>query len=85
MPGHFKGISKPITTDRGKTKFVFQDNANTMITVQESPLAMEVCLWFEQQVIGQPPTPSIQLTQNMVKQLLPLLQHFVDCGQLPKI
>ena len=74
--------------DRGFLKGKFKDRYGEQCSIQKSSLATEDCIWLGQDN----PTVDAQgrfcgcrmhLTQAMVAELLPMLQHFVETGELP--
>jgi len=64
-------------TGRGFAILYFVDRYGMTCTLQKSSLATEDCVWF-----GREPE-RMHLSQDMVRDLLPALQHFVDTGELP--
>lgn len=69
-------------TKRGFLIGIFTDMYGSSCSIQESSLADEACVWLGvKEVNGKP--ARMHLTQAMVADLLPLLQHFVEHGTLP--
>lgn len=89
--GRIEFTDHPVTT--------FTDRYGEKCSLQESSLATEAAIWFgtEGTIVQGPPwedvevpdnwlvTSRMHLTQAMVAHLIPLLQHFVDTGELPEI
>lgn len=75
--------------DRGFLKGSFKDHNGEACSIQESSLADADCIWLgcEHETIhpkfGLACGARMHLTQEMVADLIPLLQHFVDTGELP--
>jgi hypothetical protein len=75
--------------DRGFQKGKFKDRYGADCSIQESSLATEACIWLgcDHETIhgktGERCGARMHLTQAMVSELIPLLQHFVDTGELP--
>ena len=76
-------------TERGFTLIKFKDRYNQPCTLQESSLATEKCIWLgvhseidlnTGEHLG--PNQRMHLTQEQVKELLPLLKKFVKTGEL---
>lgn len=74
--------------DRGFLKGRFKDRYGAQCSIQKSSLATEDCIWlgcdhetFDQQC--RPCGARMHLTQQMVADLLPILQHFAETGELP--
>lgn len=76
-------------TDRGFDIIEFKDRYEQPCTLQKSSLATEDCIWLgvheeidlnTKETIG--PGIRMHLTQDQVKELLPLLQKFADTGEL---
>ncbi len=69
-----------------KTKFhgyEFNDRYRNLCSLQNSSLAGENAVWFG---VNEPDTAGntrMHLTQEMVQNLLPLLLHFAETGELP--
>lgn len=76
-------------TGRGFSRGEFRDHYDVECSIQESSLAGPMCIWLGAEevhadpVTGEPFAPRMHLTQEMVSQLLPLLQFFVEHGHLP--
>jgi len=68
----------------------FVDQYGKACSIQDSSLATEACIWLgrneneEPHYYGRPRMPRMHLTQKQVAALLPLLEHFVQHGQLPR-
>lgn len=69
-------------TDRGFRLGKFVDHYRDLCSIQESSLAGEDCIWLGQDEAGGKPA-RMHLTQEMAAALIPLLQHFVETGELP--
>lgn len=74
-------------TDRGFGLGRFQDRYGQACSIQESSLATEACLWLGCDEIlrapgSEPVNGRIHLTQAMAAELIPLLQRFVETGDL---
>lgn len=74
--------------DRGFLKGSFKDRYGEECSIQKSSLATEDCIWLgcRHETVdkqGRPCGARMHLTQAMVADLLPLLQHFVETGELP--
>lgn len=76
-------------TGRGFTLIKFKDMYEQPCSLQKSSIATEDCIWFgvhdqidlnTKEVIG--PSQRMHLTQEQVKELLPILQRFVDTGEI---
>lgn len=77
-------------TLRGFTRYDFTDLYGAECSIQKSSLATEDAIWFG---VDEPPPDTdhaksgcwgrMHLTQDQVAELLPLLQKFVDTGELP--
>jgi len=81
---------------RGFRGLRFRDRYNTACSLQESSLMFEACIWLgaheghllEDASSPHPPEKRpllarMHLTQDHVRALLPLLQHFAETGELP--
>jgi hypothetical protein len=64
-------------TERGFGCYEFTDRYDQPCSLQESSLAEESCVWFGTN------DSRAHLTVDAVRELLPLLQHFVEHGRLP--
>lgn len=71
-------------TLRGFLNGIFKDKYGSECSIQESSAASESCIWLgvDKPFDGEIGT-RMHLTQPMVANLLPLLQHFVEKGYLP--
>lgn len=74
--------------DRGFLKGKFVDRYGADCSIQKSSLATEDCIWLgcDKESVdydGKPIGARMHLTQDMVAELIPILQHFVDTGELP--
>lgn len=70
---------KQSKTIRGFGLVEFTDRYGAKCSLQESSLGTEACIW-----LGVDDAPArMHLTQQMVAELLPALQHFVATGLLP--
>jgi len=75
--------------DRGFQKGSFKDLYGEECSIQESSLATEACIWLgcNHETIdkqGRHCGARMHLTQDMVKDIIPILQYFVETGFLPK-
>jgi hypothetical protein len=76
-------------TGRGFGRAEFKDRYGEACSIQESSSAEEHCIWLgcEHETIhektGERCGARMHLTQELVAGLLPLLQHFVETGELP--
>lgn len=75
--------------DRGFLKGEFTDRYGEKCSIQKSSLATEDCIWLGQDkpTVDQNGTfcgCRMHLTQQMAMDLIPLLQHFVETGELPE-
>lgn len=81
-------------TQRGFLKGEFEDRYRQRCSIQESS-AVDPCLWLGVENTGpllagpsgekgEDVLARMHLTQEMVRDLLPLLQHFVEHGDLPR-
>ena len=76
--------------DRGFLKGAWLDRYGEKCSIQKSSLAEEDCIWLgcDHETIhhttGERCGARMHLTQQMVADLLPLLQHFVETGELPR-
>jgi len=76
-----------VTTDRGFARGEFKDHYNNSCSIQKSSLASEDCIWLGADDITTahgcgPLNTRMHLTRQMVADLLPFLQWFVDTGEL---
>lgn len=74
--------------DRGFFKGGFKDRYGADCSIQESSLATEACIWLgcDHETVdaqGRPCGARMHLTQAMARDLIPLLEHFVETGVLP--
>lgn len=71
-------------TDRGFPIFEFEDRYKSQCSVQDSSLAFESCLWLgvDKAFNGEETSTRMHLTQDMVKELLPILERFVKTGSI---
>lgn len=82
---------KKARTERGFRRWDFADRYGQKCSLQKSSLAGEEAIWFGVDVNipkelggeGKEVHERMHLTQKMVKQLLPALQHFAEKGELP--
>lgn len=72
---------QPKMTQRGFLMFEFKDHYDADCTIQESSLVVDeekgACIWFGTY------RDRMHLSQEQVKELLPILQHFAEYGFLP--
>jgi len=64
-------------TERGFVVAHFRDRYGEECSIQESSLAEEAAIWLGEG------SHRMHLTQGMVEQLLPVLEHFLKTGGLP--
>lgn len=71
-------------TNRGFSLFNFTDRYGQKCSLQASSLATESCVWLgvDVDLDGNDIRCRMHLTQEMVKELLPHLQNFVDNGSI---
>ena len=76
-------------TSRGFDLVTFKDRYDQPCSLQKSSIATEDCIWFgiheqidlyTKEVVG--PGQRMHLSQDQVKELLPLLQRFIDTGEI---
>ncbi len=67
-------------TERGFNIASFKDRYGADCSLQQSSLATENCIWLG---TNGEDGDRMHLTQKMVEDLLPYLQHFVKTGELP--
>lgn len=79
-----------ITTNRGFRLVEFRDSHENDCSIQESSSALTPMLWLgcnaaiHTSVNGTPLCLSrMHLSQERVRELIPLLQYFVETGELP--
>ena len=80
---------KLAATSRGFLRAEFRDRYGADCSIQESSLATESCIWLgcERESLGhnrEPIGARMHLTQALAAELIPLLQHFVETGELPR-
>jgi hypothetical protein len=68
---------KTYVLERGFRKADFKDRYNADCSIQESSLASEAAIWLGVH------ENRMHLTVDMVAALIPMLQHFVETGELP--
>lgn len=78
---------KVTKTERGFYRADFIDRYGADCSIQESSLAGEDCIWLGMNSgthhhVTNECLARMHLTQKMAKQLIPLLQKFVDTGGL---
>lgn len=66
-------------TERGFDLITFEDRYANPCNIQKSSLATEEAIWFG---FSGPDGDRMHLTQHQVARLLPILQKFVDTGEL---
>ncbi len=69
---------KLFCTERGFARANFVDRYREQCSIQESSLATERCIWLGCD------SNRMHLTQEMATELIPLLEHFVCTGSLPR-
>lgn len=67
--------------DRGFLRGEFTDRYGEKCSIQKSSLASEDCIWLG---CNRPRGARMHLTREMAADLIPLLQHFVETGDLPR-
>lgn len=65
-------------TNNGFPKIIFKDRYNKPCAIQKSSLATEDAIWFG----IDNGSDMMHLTTDQVEQLLPILQNFVETGEL---
>jgi hypothetical protein len=70
-------------TQRGFWRVEFTDRYGAECSLQKSSLATEDAIWLGVDKPFMAESLRMHLTQDMVKELLPLLQHFAKTGELP--
>lgn len=76
--------------DRGFQRGSFRDRYGADCSIQESSLATEACIWLgcDRETVdpatGHGIGARMHLTQAMAAELIPLLQYFVETGELPR-
>jgi hypothetical protein len=71
-----------IQTDKhGLQTIQFEDRDETLWSLRESGQPDEPCLWMG---ADKPYYKRMHLTQDHIRELLPLLQHFAETGKLPE-
>ena len=75
-------------TERGFTRGEFKDRYGAACSIQESSLASEPAIWLgcDHETVdraGMPCGARMHLTQELAAKLIPLLQTFVETGELP--
>jgi hypothetical protein len=68
------------TTARGFALYEFTDRYGKPCSLQRSSIATESCIWLG---VDDERGARMHLTPEMVKALLPILQHFADTEYLP--
>lgn len=74
--------------DHGFLNGKFKDRYDVPCSIQKSSLAFEDCIWLGadevtvDHVTGKTFNTRMHLTQDMVRDLLPLLHRFADTGEL---
>ena len=72
------------TTSRGFRRFIFNDEYRQECSVQKSSLAEIDAIWLGVDLdIHRHVSARMHLSRDMVRSLLPVLQHFADTGELP--
>lgn len=74
-------------TNRGFMLGMFTDLYGKSCSIQKSSLATQDAIWFgvdkpdvvEGQILGR-----MHLSQEQVRELLPILQHFAETGEFPE-
>ena len=74
-------------TSRGFRRADFNDFNGEACSIQESSIATQACLWLGMNTGTHHQGECLarmHLTKDMAKELIPLLQHFVETGELPE-
>lgn len=88
MSKKYKIKFKNEKTLRGFQNLEFKDLYDIECSIQKSSYASEDAIWFGcdkaevDHVTGQSLSPRMHLTREMVAELIPILQHFVDTGKV---
>ncbi len=73
-------------TNRGFASGEFEDKYGSKCSIQESSIATEACIWLGvDEHFNSKVNARMHLTTEMVEELIPVLQHFVKTGYLPKV
>lgn len=78
-------------TNRGFAKCAFTDRYGAQCSIQKSSLANEDCIWLGcdhetmHEATGEPCGARMHLTQEMAAALIPLIQRFVETGELAEL
>lgn len=67
-------------TDRGFSYAAFHDRYGDLCSIQKSSLATEEAIWLGREGLRE--GARMHLTQEMVGALIPILQRFVESGEL---
>jgi len=75
---------KKHTTERGFSRDEFADLYGQKCSLQDSSLATQAAIWLgvDVDLEGKEVNNRMHLSQNMVRQLLPILQRFVETGSV---
>ncbi len=81
-----KFLKKYQVSDRGFSGYQFMDRSGNECSIQDSSLATESAIWFgcnknSPTHLGHELSPRMHLTQEMVKELLPILTRFAETGE----
>ncbi len=68
----------PKISDRGFGYYKFKDQYGRECSLNESSAARQKCIWLGTK------DEAMHLNQKDVAELIPLLQHFVETGHLPR-
>jgi hypothetical protein len=68
-------------TPRGFAYALFRDRNGKECSIQKSSLATEDCIWLGEE-LGDRRGERMHLTRDQVADLLPLLQRFVETGEI---
>lgn len=68
-----------VSEEGGVQRFLFEDVSGRACSIQHSSGAEENAIWFGARVAE----PALQLSQELVAELLPVLRHFAETGELP--
>lgn len=71
-----------LKTTRGFTYFSFNDRYDVPCSIQKSSLATEDAIWFGISDFKNQIFERMHLTQEQIKDLLPILQKFAETGDL---
>lgn len=73
-------ITEHFFTNGGSVHIGFKDDNFGNCSLQKRSVVDNNCIWFGRNTVA----GRMVLTQEQVAELIPLLQHFVDTGDLPE-